>query len=125
MIKTITISRISRNEKTYNDKKTGQPKTFTSIGIQTSNSNDWINGADFDGKMADWKEGDEVRLDITKDPQWGWKFKLPSKLDELEERVAKLEKLVAEPKPVAKPITQSNLSPADELVQSIDDVEFN
>lgn len=58
-IQTVTIKSIARNEKTS---KAG--KKYTSLGFKCAEHGDkWVNG--FGNKSnADWKEGDEVKVDI-------------------------------------------------------------
>jgi hypothetical protein len=86
----LKIDRISRNQKTSRD---GKP--FESIGIQSGG--EWYNGFGKAGVTDYWKEGDVIDVEI-EEKEFNGKvyknFKLPtltSRVDKLEERVAKLE----------------------------------
>lgn len=87
MLKKITPTRVTIKE----TKPDGTPWNYgsVSVGLQTANSQDWING--FTKKDRVPKEGEEIELEIWKDDRYGWKFKMPTKTDELEGRVKTLE----------------------------------
>lgn len=67
-MKTVTITRISREEKTS---KTGKP--YESVGLQVKEVEGWING--FGGAWnKSWKEGDKVTLDLYKEEYNGKEY---------------------------------------------------
>lgn len=95
-INKITIGRIVSTPK-----KTTKGKEFTAIGIQLEGTPEWINGADFDGSMKDWKEGEVKELFLyekeyttrTGEQKSSIQFRLADKAKGLmqEMRIAKLE----------------------------------
>lgn len=99
----ITITSISRNEKTSKDGK----KKYISLGLRCAEYGErWING--FGNKdNQDWKEGDEVSIDIKEVEVNGKKylnFETPDVTAFLIERVKTLEETMEKVRTTLKPM---------------------
>jgi len=90
-IKTIILEAVKVDD-TKTGTTNGKDWTLWPIGIKIGEA--WYNGAVFDKDSLElFKTGQEITLEFFKDPQYGWKFKLPTRLDILESRVTALELL--------------------------------
>ena len=96
MLKEVSITKITRTP------KTGKFGPYELITIQMNGKQTWVSGFDNRGETKDWKEGMTILLDIYEKP-WvgtdgavhqGWNFKIPKKVDLLEERVKVLEEKI-------------------------------
>lgn len=123
----ITISRITSKKTNKEGKayitKTGKP--FEMMGVL-------IKGGKYDGKWAsaclfepdhpayDWKEGDTVEVVLEQNGEY-LNFKVPSRLDQLEARVAKLEASMAVN--IASEVFSTPSKPIEHRI-SADDIPF-
>jgi len=91
------IQRFSQNKtgQPYKDRK-GNPFVIVKVNVDGKNGELQATGFDYKGLMALWNEGDTVNLIIEKgNPYNGvpqFNFRLPSKIDELSDRLDKIEK---------------------------------
>lgn len=74
--------------------KTKDGKPFVRVAIQTDQLSEGVwasaNAFNADDQILKLKQGDVVTLKIWQEGQW-WNFKLPTRLDNLEERIESLE----------------------------------
>jgi len=98
MIEKLILTKVSStNKKKDGTTLEGKFGTFYRVGIQTEQYPDkWING--FSNNEPEWKEGDEVELEISTEEYMGeeqLKFKIPNAKslvnNALEKRIKKLE----------------------------------
>jgi hypothetical protein len=95
MIETVKITKVFVSDKSKEGKPftTSKGKPFWKIAIKTDRyPDDWMSALAFaqDDAEMNLKEGDEVKILIETNGQYK-NFKLPSRIDQLEERVAALE----------------------------------
>ena len=102
MIKTVQIQTITRYTQNKEGKayltKMGKPFERVALMANLDGTTTYIAGVDFDGWTKGWQEGQELELSL-EEKEWQGKksleFNKPSETAKLEERVAKLERLVA------------------------------
>lgn len=124
MIEQVKITKVFTSDKKKDgaEFKTKAGKKFWKVAIKTDKYPDnWYTAFAFDqgDEVMGLKEGDEVKVVLWKDGDW-YNFKLPTRLDELEERVQVLETFMrstAVNKEMAKPSTP-------EIQISSDDIPF-
>ena len=130
MIEKITLTKIyisdtSKDGKklSFTSKKNNQQIFYTRIAIQCNQyGTEWLTGMILDPMdvRRAWKEGFEVTISVERKGQY-LNFQLPSKLDILEERVAKIETAIQN-FPVTTGVTSIQY-PYTEEKKTYDDVE--
>lgn len=87
----------SSKNKDGKEYKTRDGKPFVRVAIKTNLTPDgvWVSSNAFndDDPILKMKEGDEVVLKVWQQGEF-WNFKIPSRLDTIEERLARVESLV-------------------------------
>jgi len=97
-IKTVTPEAVKVDE-TKTGSKNGKDWTLWPVGIKIKEV--WYNGAVFDkDSLERFKTGQEITLEFFKDPQYGWKFRVPKdsdlikmELENIKKRITALELL--------------------------------
>ena len=78
MIQTVKLDQVRIGE-TKSGVKNGKNWVLYPIGICVNGK--WSNGAVFSSDECDkFKEGETLTLEFWKDDQYGWKFKIPSRI---------------------------------------------
>ena len=95
MTETVRITKVYINDKDKEDKPftTKKGKPFWKVAIKTDKyPNDWLSALAFEQDDAEMQlqEGDEVKIIVETNGQYK-NFKMPTRLDQLEERVVILE----------------------------------
>lgn len=97
-METVKITKVFTSDKSKDGKPfvTKKGKPFWKVAIKTDKyPEDWMSALAFEADDAEMQlnEGDEVKIIIETNGNYK-NFKLPSRLDQLEERVVKLEQLM-------------------------------
>jgi hypothetical protein len=121
------VSKSTRKDGTKYVDKNGKPFDVVSIKVDESIINDstfngWISTIDYTGEYATIREGETLEGYLSSrvvDDKTFWNFRKPSRLDELEERIARLEDLHDGQEPAGTQETEE-----DEEEVGYDDLPF-
>ena len=89
----LTIEQLSEKEITWNDKKTGQPKSAMKIGVRSGDN--WYGCFEKKGITDSWQVGDEIDVEVESreyNGQTYYDIKHPNAFAAIEARLIKLEK---------------------------------